>query len=410
MSVELKKLLLKKELEKNKGILRLAPCWVARKNMIPGGRMKLDPRDLYPMGRDKGGIDERWFSSVTPADNGADTIKNEGLSSIVIEDGCQTKEILLKEAIEIMGDQILGANTMERYGGLVSFAKFYDNRGPIPHHVHLNDEKAAVVGLRGKPEAYYFPRQLNFTLGDFPFTFFGLEPGTKKEEIIECLQKWENKEDNEILKFSKAYKLTLDTGWDVPPGILHAPGSLLTYEPQRASDTGLFFQSLVQNNYISRDSLVKDIPKGKEYDYKYLIDILDWEGNIDPNFKGKHYHEPLPVYGVDEMKAEGYIEKWIAYGSPYFSAKELTIFPGKTVTIRDGASYGLIMIQGYGKMNNVEIETPSIIRYGQLTSDEMLVTKEAANEGITIKNCSSYDYIVMLKHFGPDNLDAAKFL
>jgi hypothetical protein len=28
--------------------------------------------------------------------------------------------------------------------------------------------------------------------------------------------------------------------------ILHAPGSLLTYEPQRASDVAVFFQSMVE--------------------------------------------------------------------------------------------------------------------------------------------------------------------
>jgi hypothetical protein len=44
------------------------------------------------------------------------------------------------------------------------------------------------------------------------------------------------KGDNGITNLSRAYKLALDTGFDVPPGILHAPGSLCTYEPQFASD------------------------------------------------------------------------------------------------------------------------------------------------------------------------------
>jgi len=57
-------------LDQGKGILRLAPTWVPRAFCIPGRRLKLDPRDLYAFGANRGGIDERWFASTTPADNG----------------------------------------------------------------------------------------------------------------------------------------------------------------------------------------------------------------------------------------------------------------------------------------------------------------------------------------------------
>lgn len=45
------------------------------------------------------------------------------------------------------------------------------------------------------------------------------------------------------------------------------------------------------------------------------------------------------------------------------------------------------------------IETPTLIRYGSLTSDEFFVTEKAAKEGITITNTSATEPIVMLKHF-----------
>ena len=51
-------------LEQSGGLLRLAPCWVPRAFLMPGGRLKLDPRDLYILGAHRGGIDERWFSST----------------------------------------------------------------------------------------------------------------------------------------------------------------------------------------------------------------------------------------------------------------------------------------------------------------------------------------------------------
>jgi hypothetical protein len=47
-----------------------------------------------------------------------------------------------------------------------------------------------------------------------------------------------------------------------------------------------------------------------------------------------------------------------------------------------------------------------MIRFGQLTEDELFVTAAAASEGVTIENPSSTDPLVLLKHFGPGNPDA----
>jgi hypothetical protein len=68
------------------------------------------------------------------------------------------------------------------------------------------------------------------------------------------------------------------------------------------------------------------------------------------------------------------------------------------------------MMQGYGTLNKVKIETPNMIRFGELTSDEMFVTDAAARKGVVITNNSDYENIVMLKHFGPENPDAAGLL
>jgi hypothetical protein len=40
----------------------------------------------------------------------------------------------------------------------------------------------------------------------------------------------------------------------------------------------------------------------------------------------------------------------------------------------------------------------------------MFVTEAAAQKGVTIVNNSDYENIVMLKHFGPDNPDAARLV
>jgi hypothetical protein len=383
------------------GVVRLAPCWVPRSFLMPGGRLKLDPRDLYALGAHRGGIDERWFSSTTKAANGPLTSEDEGLSYLEFNG----TKALLKEAIETAGDQFLGSDVMQRYGGWNLLCKFFDNLGPIPHHLHQNDEFAARVGQKGKPEAYYFPPQYNFTGNNFPYTFMGLNPGTTKDDVRRCLERW-NEGDNGILYLSRAYKLQPGTGWQIPPGILHAPGSLVTYEPQRNSDVFAMYQSLVEGRAVPWELLVKDVPVEHHHDLDYLIDMLDWQGNVDPDFSANRLFHPTPAAAAEQMKAAGYSENWVVYSTGDYSAKELTVLPRKSVTITDAAAYGLIVVQGYGTLGKHEIETPSMIRFGEMTKDELFVSVDAAKNGVTITNRSDRENLVMLKHFGPANPSA----
>lgn len=383
------------------GVVRLAPCWVPRSFLMPGGRLKLDSRDLYALGAHRGGIDERWFSSTTKAQNGPLTADDEGLSYIEF----QGNKVLLKEAIETSGDAYLGADVMKKYGGWNFFCKFFDNLGPIPHHLHQNDEFAARVKQKGKPEAYYFPPQYNFKANNFPYTFMGLNPGVTKNQVRGCLERW-NEGDNGILDLSRAYRLKPGTGWQVDTGILHAPGSLVTYEPQVNSDVFAMYQSLVEGRMVPWDLLVKDVPEEHHHDLDYLIEMMDWDANVDPDFVAKRLFYPTPVRPIDEMKEAGYSESWIVYSTPDYSAKELTVLPGRSVTIRDAAAYGMILVQGYGTLGKHEIETPSLIRFGQMTKDELFVSANAAKTGVVLTNKSDHENLVMLKHFGPGNPDA----
>lgn len=396
--------LAKRALEQGEGILRLTPTWVPRSFCVPGRRIKLHPDDYYVLGGERGGIDERWLSSTTPAENGPLTGKNEGLSHIVFQDGDKEEIFLLKDAIDELKGEIIGDRIWDEHQSWPMYSKFFDNMGPLPHHIHHNDEEAAKIGQKGKPEAYYYPPQLNNHGGDFPYTFFGIAPGTTKEQIKECLKNF-TKGDNKITMYSQAFPLIPGTGWDVPPGMLHAPGSLCTYEPQKASDVFAMYQSLVNEAIIPEELLWKGTPKDRIGDYDQLMEVIDWELNTNPNLLETRFMEPIPVKDEKEMISEGYIEKWICYRSTAFSAKELTVLPGQTVTIKDAAAYGLIMMQGHGTMGVWDIETPTMIRYGQFTNDEFFVSEKAAQEGVKIVNPSKTDPIVMLKHFGPDNPD-----
>jgi hypothetical protein len=161
----------------------------------------------------------------------------------------------------------------------------------------------------------------------------------------------------------------------------------------------------VNEDIIPEELLWNGTPKDKIGDYDELIDVLDWELNTDPNILQTRFMAPKPVHSIDEMKAQGYVENWVCYKSDAFSAKELTVAPGTTVTIKDSAAYGIIVMQGHGTMGVWNIETPALIRYGQLTNDEFFITEKAAKEGVKITNPSANDPIVILKHFGPNNPD-----
>jgi len=394
-----------KALDSGKGIFRLAPVWVPRSFCRPGKRIKLHPDDYYVLGAERGGLDERWLSSTTWAENGPLTAADEGLSYIVV-DAKGEEKVLLRDVVAEFGAEIVGEHIWNKYKKWPMYSKFFDNAGPLPHHVHHRDEHASRIGAAGKPEMYFFPSQLNNHGGEFPFTFFGFNPETTKEQVLESLKKFPAG-DNNILGLSRAHKLELDTGWDVPPGVLHAPGSLCTYEPQFASDVYAMYQSVLYGGQVVGEELLwKNCPEEEKGNYEYLLDVIDWDINVDPDFHKNRFMPPVPVKSLNEMKEEGYIEEWICYKSDVVSAKRLTVLPGQTVTITDNAPYGMICLQGFGKFGDWNLETPILIKYGQLTNDEFFVTEKAAKAGVTIRNLSNDENIVILKHFSenPDLL------
>jgi hypothetical protein len=391
-------------LEQGQGILRLTPTWVPRSFCVPGRRIKLHPDDYYALGGQRGGIDERWFSSTTPAKNGPLTGEHEGLSAIAFKDGAVQHTVLLRDAVADLKAALIGQRLWQAYGAWPMYSKFFDNQGALPHHIHHRDEHAALTGQQGKPEAHFFPPQLNNHGGDFPYTFFGFALGTTREQVRECLVNF-TKGDNKITNLSQAYRLEPGTGWDIPPGILHAPGSLCTYEPQRASDVFAMYQSLVGTAIVPTELLWKDTPPEHMGDIDFLMEVIDWERNVDVDFRTNHFMRPKPVRAAAEMRAAGYQENWICYNSTAYSAKELTVQPGASVTIKDAAAYGMILMQGHGRMGVWDIDTPALIRFGQLTHDEFFVSEQAASDGVQITNPSLSDPLVMLKHFGPDNPD-----
>src|SRR5437899_10474627 len=145
----------KQALEAGQGILRLAPTWVPRSFLMPGRRIKLHPSDIYAYGAHRGGIDERWFASTTPAANEG-RVPDEGLSYVVVNG---QKAFTLLDAIGLEGQRLIGKSLWDKYKRWPVYSKFFDNLGPIPHHMHQDDAHANLVGQQGNPESYYLPPQ-----------------------------------------------------------------------------------------------------------------------------------------------------------------------------------------------------------------------------------------------------------
>ncbi|WP_022872962.1 hypothetical protein [Nesterenkonia alba] len=391
------------------GVVRLAPAWVPRAFCTPGRRLKLHPNDYFPLAKDRGGIDERWLASAVRAENGPLTDPYEGLSLAVDPDG---GVVPFDEFIEHFGARAIG-DLWESHRAWPMYSKFFDNQAPLPFHIHHRHEHAQLVGKEPKPEAYYYPPQMNDHFGEVGVTYFGLHPEVTREQVKDKLAAFLRGGDNRITELSKAYRITLGTGWDVPAGVLHAPASVCTYEPQAASDVFAMCESWSNHREVGDELLWKDIPTEHHGDLDFVVDLIDWELNTDPNFWSSRFTPPVETSASQSAHDDGdpgYREKWVTYRSEAFSAKELTVAPGASVSVDDQDAYGFIVVAGRGEITTTggdtqPLESPTLIRYGQLTYDEYFVTAEAARAGVTVKNTSPSEELVILKHFGPTSAE-----
>lgn len=388
---------IRRAFQNGKGVLQLTPTWVPRFFNEPGHRLKLHPDDYFAFGMDRGGICERWMGSVTVALNGPKTGPTEGMSFVLCDR--ETKEtVLFADAIKELGAELIGEALMEKYGTWPTFAKLYDYDKPLFHHLHLTEERANRIGRHGKPEAYYFPIQYNSYLGKFPLTYFGFEPSTTPEEVKECIRDY-GVRDTRITELSRAYRVQLGTGWYTPAGVIHAPASVVTYEPQWNSDVNTIMENVTMGEVNGQNMLTGCQPEGEKGSVEKLFEQIDWAESTRPNYKEKYFRAPKPL----PKAQEGLSEKWVAYANEWIAAKEVTVAPGAEVTLTDEACYCALVVQGYGTFGEFACEAPGVLRFGQLSGDEFFISESAAKGGIVIRNTGSYEPLVILQNFANNN-------
>ena len=175
--------------KRGEGIFRLFPAFVPRQFGKAGHRLKLHPDDYFAFGMERGSITERWFASTIAAQNGPKAKADEGMAYVCVDYDSDEK-FALRDAVKLLGAELVGEELWEKYNGWPMYSKYFDNENPLFHHLHLTFEDAARVGKLGKPECYYFPKQLNNYFGEAGYTYFGFDPDVTKEEIRERIAKY----------------------------------------------------------------------------------------------------------------------------------------------------------------------------------------------------------------------------
>jgi hypothetical protein len=371
------------------GILRLEPCWVARDLVPPGRRLGLS-EDAYDAG-ERGFICERWLASTTPADNRVGP-PDEGLSYVALE-GWSPVRLTLKAAVEARPREIMGTGYAATHSGLGRLAKVFDYADRLPYHLHLRPQHAALVGRHSKDEAYYFPA--GYDMGAHPETFFGVHPWIAEtrayDALLPYLVDWNG---DGILRHASGYVQLTDEGFDVPSGILHAPGTALTVELQEDSDVLAIFQAKNAGRIVSKDLLFKDVRREdrERLGERFALELVDWELNGDPYFYEHRHLSPRPVEG---SVTEAGRKDWIFYNSRRFSGQRLLVRPGRTYRSVESGVYSLLVLEGSGIVGGHRV------RGRAPGEDELLVSHSTATAGVEVANDGSAD-LVLIEFFGPD--------
>src|SRR3954447_7232742 len=388
MSVDPTRDLVERALADRNGILRLQPARGAR-DFLPRGRRLGLPEDAYALG-ERGAICERWLASTTEADNRVGR-PDEGLSFLALDGD---DRLTLRDAVAAAPAEIMGEAYAATHDGLGRLAKIFDYATRLPFHLHQRQQHASLVGRNSKDEAYYFPPGVE--MGPHPESFLGLQPWMadepNHERLLPHLVDWDS---DRILQHSAAYLQVAEQGFHIPSGVLHAPGSAITIELQEDSDVFAMLQALNAGRIISKDLLWKDVrPEDREaHGERFILDLIDWETNADPEFYEHRHLEAVPVTGA-EPQPGGEVH-WIYYGTSKFSGTRIVVRPGATFRSVSAGVHNLLVWRGSGTIGGVQVEG------GNPDRDELLIAHHRATAGVEIRN-TGRDDLQVLAFFGPD--------
>jgi hypothetical protein len=189
---------------------------------------------------------------------------------------------------------------MEKEKGWNLLCKFFDNMGPIPHHMHQSDATRGASAAAASPRPTTSRRSTTRPTTTIRTPFMGLEPGTTKDDVRGA-SRTGTRGDNGITYLSRAYRLERGTGWQIDPGILHAPGIAAHL---RAAGEQRRLRDVPVGSRRTHDA-VGPAGQGRAArqarDLDYIIGMLDWDANVNAEVRRE---QPLPAEAGDAVRAD----------------------------------------------------------------------------------------------------------
>ena len=220
------------------GIVRLAPAWVPRSFFTPGRASASTPTTTSRWVKNRGGIDERWLGSTVRAENGPLTGRTRASAWSSDADG---RCIPFDEFVGTTAarSSASGSGRKRRLAGVLEVLR---QLGPMPLHMHQRDEQAAARRQGGQAGGLLLPAaDEQQRRQQLPLHVHGLsrhDPGAGRAAASRTGTRATTASlDSRKATGSARHRL------GHPAGVLHAPGQLCTYEPQRGSDVFGMYES-----------------------------------------------------------------------------------------------------------------------------------------------------------------------
>jgi mannose-6-phosphate isomerase class I len=271
----------------------------------------------------------------------------------------------------MLGERVVAAHGAE-FRVLV---KILDPGEPIVFHLHATDAQLRRMprhfpGHRfGKDEAYYFLQDA--PKGPMPYTHAGLYDGVTRRDLIGAVRRG----PEYALELSPSIYQEYETGFFVPAGVPHRPGTALTLEIQQPSDVYTLLETRAAGKPMS--------PR-----------------QIHPGFRS--LQEAFALIEMQASRAVGELNGFRLRPEPLgrTSGGEIaTIFPParcrkfagrrirvtRSLTYREPSPIALLVWGGRGRLRG------RAVRAG----DEFFVTHDTAASGIQLENMGD----VMLELF-----------
>ena len=132
--------ILAQALDAGEGLLRLTPTWVPRSFLHPGKRIKLAPGRLVRLRR----ASRRHRRTLVRQHHRSRQRRPRAGRRAELRRSSRASGFTLRDAVAEAGATLIGKAMFDKYKRWPVYSKFFDNMGPIPHHMHQSFEDAAA--------------------------------------------------------------------------------------------------------------------------------------------------------------------------------------------------------------------------------------------------------------------------